>query len=103
VSDVPAVVDNRDAMDETAINSLIASTTHAQRVERVNRNAGDLGALIRAIPDHAADVPVKIRLVDRHGEPVPEQRLPWGDLIRLRATEHVPGHAERLRSFASAE
>lgn len=98
----PATVDNREAMDETAIDSLIASTTHTQRVDLVRRNAADLGAVIRAMPDQAAAAPVTLRLVDRDGRPVPEQRLPWGDLVRLRATAHIPGHAERIRSLTSA-
>ncbi|MFI6730572.1 hypothetical protein [Streptomyces atratus] len=100
---LPVIVDNRNAMDDTAIRSLVASTTHTQRVDLVSRNAADLGAVIRATPDHAADMPVKLHLVGRDGQPVPEQRLSWGDLLRLRATEHLPGHTERLRLLASAE
>lgn len=103
LNDVPAIVDNREAMDETAISSLIASTTHTQRVDLVSRNAADLGAVIRATPDQAAVRPVKLRLISRDGQPVPEQQLPWGILVRLRATEHLPGHTERIRLLASAE
>ncbi|MEV6796603.1 hypothetical protein AB0M87_32640 [Streptomyces sp. NPDC051320] len=99
----PAIVDNRNAMDDTAINTLIASTTHTQRVQLVRRNAADLGAVIRAIPDHAAAMPVKLHLVSRDGQSVPEQRLPWSDLILLRATEHLPRHTERLTLLASEE
>ncbi|MFF4953277.1 hypothetical protein [Streptomyces chattanoogensis] len=100
---LPATVDNREAMNETAISSLIASTTHTRRVDLVSRNAADLGAAIRAIPDQAAAIPVTLRLVSRDGQPLPEQRLPWGTLIRLRATEHLPGHTERISLLAFAE
>ncbi|MFD8549409.1 hypothetical protein [Streptomyces sp. NPDC059649] len=81
---LPTFVDNREAMDENAISSLIASTTQ-----------------IRAIP--AAAIPVSLRLVSRDGQPLPEQRLPWGTVFRLRATEHLPGHTERISLFASTE
>ena len=54
-----AIVDNRDAMEEEAIASLVASTTHTQRIDLVRRNTGDLSALIKAIPDHAAGIPVQ--------------------------------------------
>lgn len=95
------VVDNRAAMDGTAIASVIDSTTHAERCDLVRRNAADLTALNKAIPDEAATTPVRVRLVNRDGQPVPEQQLPWTDLVRLRATEHLPGHAARLRALAS--
>jgi len=36
---LPPVVDNHDAMDNTTITALIASTTHLQRVKLVRRNA----------------------------------------------------------------
>ncbi|POX38761.1 hypothetical protein C3486_21440 [Streptomyces sp. Ru73] len=100
---LPAIVDNREAMDEAAISSLIASTTHTQRVDLVSRNAADLSAVLRATPDQAAAIPVTLRLVSREGRPLPEQRVPWGDLIRLRATEHLPGHTTRIRLLASAQ
>lgn len=100
---LPAIVDNREVLDETAISSLIASTTHTRRVDLVSRNAADLGAVIRAPPDQAAVIPVKLRLVSRDGQPVPEQRLPWGTLVRLRASEHLPGHTVRIRLLASTE
>ncbi|MFF4696435.1 hypothetical protein [Streptomyces chattanoogensis] len=96
-------IDNRDAMDTTAIASLVASTTHAQRVDLVRRNAADLTTAIKAIPDHTAATPVQLHLVSRGGQPVPDQQLPWGDLIRLRASEHLPGHTARLRTLASSE
>lgn len=103
LSGLPATVDNRDAMEDRAIASLVASTTHAQRIDLVRRNAADLSALIGAIPDHTAGTPVRLHLVSRDGRPVPDQQLAWRDLIRLRATEHLPGHTARLRSLASAE
>lgn len=96
------VVDNREAMDSTAITALIARSTHLQRVAMVRRNASDLSAVIRTIPDHAAATPALLRLVSREGQPLPDQRLLWSDLIRLRATEHIPGHTQKLTALASA-
>ncbi|GHE14568.1 hypothetical protein [Streptomyces alanosinicus] len=98
---LPVTIDNRRAMDNTAIASLVASTTHTQRVDLVRRNATDLSTVIKAIPDHAATTLVQLRLVGRDGQPVPDQQLSWSDLIRLRATEHLPGHAARLRALAT--
>ncbi|WP_156365355.1 hypothetical protein [Sciscionella sediminilitoris] len=91
------VVDNRDAMDDTVIGELIASTSHRQRVELVRRNAATLAEAIRTIPEHAAATPVLVRLVGRK-----DQWLPWWDLARIRAAEHIPGHAARLVSAGSA-
>ncbi|WP_143737134.1 hypothetical protein [Microbispora sp. GKU 823] len=99
----PTTIDNRQAMDSTAIDSLIISTTHAQRVDLVRRNATDLSTAIKAIPDHAAATLVRLRLVSRDGQPVPDQQLSWSDLICLRATEHLPGHAARLRALATTK
>ncbi|MEU6040513.1 hypothetical protein ABZ801_34430 [Actinomadura sp. NPDC047616] len=100
---LPVTIDNRQAMDDTAIDSLVASTTHAQRVDLIRRNATDLSTVIKAIPDHAAATLVQLRLVSRDGQPVPDQQLSWSGLIRLRATEHLPGHTARLRALAFTE
>lgn len=100
---LPTTIDNRQAMDKTAIASLIASTTHAQRVDLVRRNATDLSTAIKAVPDHTAVTLVQLRLVSRDGQPVPDQQLSWSDLICLRATEHLPGHAARLRALATTK
>ncbi|MGW1676445.1 hypothetical protein [Saccharopolyspora sp. NPDC002376] len=88
-----AVVDNREAMDPAALDGLIGSTSHQQRVDLVRRNAKDFTALINRIPEHAA---VRMSIVDRDGNPVPDQQFTWNELIHLRATQHLPGHAARL-------
>jgi len=98
----PVTVDNRDAMDEAAIASLIGSTTHAQRVDLVRGHAARLSALVEAMPGEAAATPARIRLVGRDGRAHPDRRITWGELIRLRAEEHVPGHAARLRALTAA-
>ncbi|MFI9051981.1 hypothetical protein [Streptomyces sp. NPDC053427] len=102
LSGLSVTIDNRDTLENTAIASLVASTTHAQRVDVVRRNAADLTTVIKAIPDHAAATPVQLHLVGRDGRPVPDQELPWDDLIRLRASEHLPGHTARLKALASS-
>ncbi|WP_055499852.1 hypothetical protein [Streptomyces albus] len=97
----PAVVDNRAAMDDTAIGTLIASTTDAQRIGLVRGAADGLLAVIRTIPGHAAGRPVRLRLVNREGQPVPEQSMPWHRLVELRASTHIPGHTERLAALVA--
>ncbi|GAA3166762.1 hypothetical protein [Nonomuraea salmonea] len=52
--------------------------------------------LITAITGLDGDAPVRLHLVTRTGTPAPDQGLPWNELIRIRATEHLPGHAARL-------
>lgn len=56
--------------------------------------------LITAITDLDGDAPVRLHLVTRTGTPAPDQGLPWNELIRIRATEHLPGHAARLRRIS---
>ncbi|MER6987878.1 hypothetical protein ABT337_03620 [Saccharopolyspora hirsuta] len=97
---VPPVVDNSSAMDEAAIAALIASTSHRRRIDMVRRNAADLASVIRTIPNHAAATPVLLRLTNREGRTFPDQHLPWGDLVGLRATEHIPGHTARLAALS---
>ncbi|MCI2420722.1 hypothetical protein MOQ72_25055 [Saccharopolyspora sp. K220] len=98
---VPAVVDNREAMNAKAIDALIGATSPQERVDLVRRNAADLIATVQAVPEHAADTPVRLSIVDRDGHPVPDQQLPWSELIHLRATQHVPGHAARIAQQSS--
>ncbi|MEV4760710.1 hypothetical protein AB0J86_37185 [Micromonospora sp. NPDC049559] len=93
---LPAEVDNRDAMDERAIAALVDATTHAERVDRVRANGEALVATVRTIPDERADTLVRLRIVDRSGRQVVDERRPWSELVRLRATEHLPGHAARI-------
>ncbi|EPD91322.1 hypothetical protein HMPREF1486_05258 [Streptomyces sp. HPH0547] len=81
LSGAPAVVDNRAAMDDTAIGTLIASTTHTKRIGLVRGAADGLLAVIRTIPDHAAGRTVRLRPVNREGQPVPEQSMPWHRLV----------------------
>lgn len=101
VSGLPVTIDNRAAMDENAVALLLARTTHTQRVELVGRNAAEFSAALKALPEHAAETRVRLRLVNRDGQPLPGQDLTWSDLIRVRADQHIPGHAARLRALAS--
>ena len=98
-----AVVNNRGAMNETAITELIASTTHQQRVAMVSDHARELRDALDAIPDRAAERPVLLRLFDRAGDALPEQHTAWQDLITLRITTHIPGHTARIRTYAATD
>ena len=97
---LPAVVDNRDAMDVDAITALIAATSHDERMHLVRSNAAEFIAALHAIPEDSARAVIRLRLVDRAGNAVPDQQLPWSKLIQLRVTEHLPGHAAKLRALA---
>lgn len=98
----PAVVDNQHAMDESAIAELIASTSHQHRVAMIRAHAHELGKVLREVPDRAAVRPVLLRIFSRDGEFLLERRMPWSDLIELRATRDIPGHATRIAAYASA-
>ncbi|WP_433174697.1 hypothetical protein [Actinoallomurus sp. CA-150999] len=96
------VVDNRAAMDETAIAELIAATSHAERVALVHRNGAALTNVVGRIPEATADRTVRIRLVDRTGRQVTDAEVTWDRLIRMRAEEHLPGHTARLAAVSGA-
>lgn len=102
LNDHSAVVDNQHAMEQSAIAELIDSTSHQRRIAMVRAHAHELGEVLREIPDHAAVRPVLLRIFSRDGESLPEQRMPWSELIELRATRHIPGHAARIAAYASA-
>lgn len=89
-------------MDEGAIAELIASTSHQHRVAMIRAHALELGEVLREVPDRAAVRPVLLHLFSRDGESLLERRMPWRDLIELRATRHIPGHAARIAAYASA-
>ncbi|MFD7550993.1 hypothetical protein [Streptomyces sp. NPDC059816] len=98
-----ALLDNAQAMSKSEIGRILGSTTHSERAELVRRNAMELIDLLDLTPDEAADTTVRARLVDREGSVVFDQGLQWGDLIRVRAEEHIPGHAHTLRSRGNAQ
>jgi hypothetical protein len=102
INEHTAVIDNQHAIDESAIADLIASISHEQRVAMVRAHAYELVEALGEVPDQVAARPVLLRLFNREGESLPEQRMPWRDLIELRATRHIPGHAARIESYESA-
>lgn len=97
----PALIDNFPAIDPATISSLITSTTHAQRIDTVRRNGAEFLELVGRTPEQAGETSVRLRIFGRDGRHVSDTQLPWGELIRLRAREHVPGHAARLAAFAA--
>jgi hypothetical protein len=96
---LPVRVDNSSAMDPASIAKLISATSHAQRSDLVRRNADDLLAVIAMTPDETARTPIELHLVDRNGRTAATSRLPWSELVGLRATKHIPGHAARLAAW----
>ncbi|MFD9304493.1 hypothetical protein ACFWCB_17855 [Streptomyces sp. NPDC060048] len=98
-----ARLDNAQAMSKSEIGRIICSTTHRERAEMVRRNAMELIDLLGLSPDEAAGATVRACLVNREGAVVFDDDLKWGDLIRMRAQEHIPGHTAALRSWARAQ
>ncbi|MGW2564266.1 hypothetical protein ACWCXB_34690 [Streptomyces sp. NPDC001514] len=96
-----ASIDNARAMSKSEIAKVLSVTSHTERVGMVRRNSRELLAVLERTPDTAADGTVRARLLDRNGAVVFEDDLPWGEVIRLRATEHIPGHAASLASWGS--
>ncbi|MDI5966375.1 hypothetical protein POF50_007035 [Streptomyces sp. SL13] len=98
-----AQLDNGDAMSRTVLGNLIAGTSHAERVTAVRQEMRTLLRLLRAIPQEAADIAVTVRLVDHDSEQIFQEGLRWGDLIEVRAQEHVPGHSRLLAELLARE
>ncbi|GAA3378504.1 hypothetical protein GCM10020367_58270 [Streptomyces sannanensis] len=95
-----ARIDNAQVMSRAAIAAVLCSTTHLERVDMVRRNAKELVDLLEQIPQEAAGTAVRAQLVDREGMLVFDDDLKWGDVIRMRAMEHIPGHAATLLARA---
>ncbi|UQI45965.1 hypothetical protein M1P56_17890 [Streptomyces sp. HU2014] len=98
----PARIDNTAAMEPAALARLTAATSHAGRVALVRRHAGELLGLVEALSPHQAAALVQARLVDRTGRQVFDGRLAWEEVVRMRAEEHLPGHAATLAALHPA-
>ncbi|MFB9461935.1 hypothetical protein [Streptomyces cinereospinus] len=96
-----AWIDNARAMSKSEIAKVLSATRHTERVDMVRRTARELLAVLDCTSDTAAEVTVRARLAGRNGAVVLDSDLPWGEVIRLRATEHIPGHAASLAAWAS--
>jgi len=95
----PARIDNASAMSKAEIATVLSSTTHEQRVDMVRRNAKELIDILDRTPHRSAATIVRARLVARNGDLVFDNDLTWGDVIEMRAAEHIPGHAASLASW----
>lgn len=95
------VVDNQPAMDPAAIAAMTASTTHRDRADAVRQHAAELIAQLDQIPaDDAARTSLTLRFHDRTGQHISDTEMTWTELIRLRTCQHIPAHADRLRSYS---
>jgi hypothetical protein len=99
---VPAVIDNYEAMHTGVTTSVVDLTSHDRRVASLRDNAADLVASVATIPSHAESAPVLLRFADRGGLPIPDQRLPWSELVHERASSLLPSHTRTL-AFAFAQ
>ncbi|GIF15665.1 hypothetical protein [Actinoplanes teichomyceticus] len=101
IAGTPAVIDNAPAMSGPAIDTILSSTSHLERVDMVRRNAAELIDLLAGTPQELASTPVHARLVDRAGQVVLEDDIPWSAVIDLRAEQHIPGHTAALAHVPS--
>jgi hypothetical protein len=97
-----ASIDNSGAMDPAAIAELTSSVERDVLVDLVRRNAAELLGLVERTPAESAARPIRVRLVNGSGREVFSGQLPWGELLRMRADEHLPGHTDRLRRLVAA-
>lgn len=95
-----ARIDNTPAMSKTTIGTLVSTRSHRDRVDMARRNAGEFISLLEQMPQTAADTDVSTRLVNSEGETVFDGLLTWGDIVRARATQHIPGHTATLTKLA---
>ncbi|MEU8789557.1 MmgE/PrpD family protein [Streptomyces sp. NPDC048643] len=97
-----AGLDNGPAMDPKAIEELTSSVDRDVLVELVRRNAAEFVGLLARTPQNQRATPVSVRLVGDQGEELFSGAVPWGEIVRLRAEDHLPGHTGRLRRIARA-
>ena len=94
------VVDNRHAMDDDAITTVLASLSHDDRIQAIKHNGSELIDRHRRIPETASTTTVALHLHDRHGQLTHQGTTTWADLLAARANQHLPGHARTLRRIA---
>ena len=94
------VVDNRHAMDDDAVTTVLTSLSHHDRIQAIKHNASDLIDRHRRIPDTAGTTTVRLLLHDRHGQLTHQGTTTWAELLTARANQHLPGHARTLRRIA---
>ncbi|MFI6048567.1 MmgE/PrpD family protein [Streptomyces violascens] len=93
------VLDNSAATEPAAIDALVAAADRAVLVELVRRNAAELVGLLARTPDRCRAADVRVRLVNGAGEEVFSGSVAWGEIVRMRAEEQLPGHADRINSL----
>lgn len=97
-----AGLDNGPAMDPKAIEELTSSVDRDVLVELVRRNAAEFVGLVAQMPQDQQATPVTVRLVGDEGEELFSGAVPWGEIVRMRAEDHIPGHTGRLRRITRA-
>ncbi|MFC9244747.1 MmgE/PrpD family protein [Streptomyces sp. NPDC057136] len=95
-----AGLDNGPAMEPKAVEELTSSVGRDVLVELVRRNAAELVGIVAQIPYENQSAPVAVRLVSDKGEELFAGTVPWGEIVRMRAEDHLPGHTALLRRLA---
>ncbi|MET8099371.1 MmgE/PrpD family protein [Streptomyces sp. NPDC005236] len=92
-----AGLDNGPAMDPKAIEELTSSVDRDVLIDLVRRNAAEFVGLVARMRQDQQATPVAVRLVGDEGEELFSGAVPWGEIVRMRAEDHIPGHTDRLR------
>ncbi|WP_416971079.1 MmgE/PrpD family protein [Streptomyces sp. 4F14] len=96
----PAGLDNGPAMEPKAVADLISSAGPDVLVDLVRRNAAEFVGLLARTPKDRGAAQVAVRLVGDDGEEVFSGPVPWAEIVRMRAEEHIPGHTNRIRRLS---
>jgi cytosine/adenosine deaminase-related metal-dependent hydrolase len=94
----PKAYYNHDAIDAARLDALV--TEHgdlAALVELARGTSGALFALVERLGEQG-DIPVHTHIRDG-GEVMVDQPVPWGRVLELHASGHLPLHVEQLRSL----
>ena len=84
-------VDNRHAMDDDAITTVLASLSHHDRIQAVKHNGSELIDRHRRIPEIASSTTVALHLHDRHGQLTHQGTTTWADLLGCATGESAAG------------
>ncbi|UNC15928.1 hypothetical protein FE249_17730 [Acidiphilium multivorum] len=97
---LPAIVNNRRAMDKDLIASLTNRTTHGERVKAVRRNGAAFVECIAQLSESQGATAVRLIMHDRNGALVSNAMISWCELVKLRVDRHLPAHTAKLTALA---
>jgi len=90
--------DNSSVADADALDRLVAGRSYAELLLLARENAARLVDAAARLDEHAAARLVPSRIIHA-GQPVLDEAVPWGDLLRRQAQRHLPHHTEQLEAL----